>query len=157
MKRQLRVIENLEFAPQPQSETRLRAEPSQMTRIPAPQTRGDCVDGPRPCQWINCRYSLVGEKGTAERGKAYHFNTGDHDAPLDALAETCALDVADKGTHTLDEVAALLGVSRQRVQQISERAFVTFVGELRRRGIGEQDVHDALASHGENTEPEGLE
>jgi hypothetical protein len=61
-----------------------------------PRTRGDCVDGPRPCPWVGCRYHLaldvadrrvrstfdvVREIDAANRGESYR--------------ETCALDVAD--------------------------------------------------------------
>lgn len=61
-----------------------------------PVTRGDCVDGPRPCEW-NCRYRLEG-------------------------AESCALDVADRYPHSDAEIAALMGLSRQRINQIEAQA-----------------------------------
>lgn len=38
------------------------------------------------------------------------------------MAETCALDVADRGPHTLDEIAGHLGLTRERVRQIEESA-----------------------------------
>jgi DNA-directed RNA polymerase sigma subunit (sigma70/sigma32) len=34
------------------------------------------------------------------------------------LDETCALDVADKGGHTLDQVGKWMGVTRERIRQI---------------------------------------
>jgi hypothetical protein len=36
--------------------------------------------------------------------------------------ESCALDMADRGPHTLDEVAAVLGLTRERIRQIEVRA-----------------------------------
>jgi DNA-directed RNA polymerase sigma subunit (sigma70/sigma32) len=34
--------------------------------------------------------------------------------------ESCSLDTADAGPHTLEEVAVLLNVSRERVRQLEE-------------------------------------
>ena len=45
------------------------------------------------------------------------------------MPETCALDVYERGEQTQDEVAALLGCTRQRVSQIEEVA----IGKLRRQ------------------------
>jgi hypothetical protein len=71
-----------------------------------PVTRADCIDGERPCPWAGeCRYGLV-----------------------DA-AESCALDIADGGARTLEQVAQLIGRSRARVDQIEEKA----LRKLRRR------------------------
>jgi len=38
------------------------------------------------------------------------------------MPETCALDVADRGGATLGEVGSVLGVTRERVRQLEERA-----------------------------------
>jgi hypothetical protein len=38
--------------------------------------------------------------------------------PLEELAGTCSLDVANDGPHTLEGVAAYLGVTRERIRQI---------------------------------------
>lgn len=68
-----------------------------------PVTRGDCRDGRRPCPWVRCRYHLAGDAGG---------DTGD----------TCALDLAELGGMKLVEVGAVLGVTRQRVEQIERVA-----------------------------------
>lgn len=151
--RHLRLVQ---FAPEPQSETRIRTEPSTITRISPPRTRADCIESHRPCPWIECRYSLVGERGNAARGKVYHYNHGDHETPLESIAHTCALDVAADGAHTFEEVSQMLGVSKQRIQQLSDAAFAKLASALERRGFTAEDVREALASHGENIEPEGF-
>lgn len=59
-------------------------------------TRGDCLAEPRPCA-RKCPYRLDG-------------------------AESCALDVADRGGTSQYDVARLLGLSETRVQQIEREA-----------------------------------
>ena len=38
------------------------------------------------------------------------------------LPQTCALDVADKGDHTLEEVGKDFAVTRERIRQIEAKA-----------------------------------
>lgn len=45
---------------------------------------------------------------------------------LDEMTDTCALDVADRGEHTLEEVGEVLGVVRERVRQIVEQGAASF-------------------------------
>jgi hypothetical protein len=70
-----------------------------------PRTRADCLGGPRPCPWRACRFNL----GPDVRGGG-------------EPAETCALDVADRGGGTLEEIAVVLGLTRERVRQIERGA-----------------------------------
>lgn len=79
---------------------------------PRPRTRGECINGPRPCPYV-CRFSLLYE--VTDRGglKILHPDP-DYDGP------SCALDVADAGARTLEEVSVLLNVSRERVRQLEE-------------------------------------
>ena len=92
---------------------------------PRPLTRGDCGAVPRPCPWTSCRYSL-----------------GAHGP------ESCALDVADRGGHTLEVVAALLerdngaapSVTRERIRQIEVKALEALRRGLLRAGVSENDM-----------------
>lgn len=87
---------------------------------PRPRTRGDCVHGPRPCPWA-CRWSLLYE--VTERGGLKILHPDANGAPdPDYVGPSCALDVADAGEHTLEEVAVLLNISRERVRQLEEAA-----------------------------------
>ena len=63
---------------------------------------------PGPCPHRQCRYHL------AQRGYSEHQLTPTRD---------CALDVANEGPHTREEVAAVLGISDERLRQIEKRAF----------------------------------
>jgi hypothetical protein len=44
------------------------------------------------------------------------------DPDPDYAGPSCALDVADAGPHTLEEVAVSLNISRERVRQLEEAA-----------------------------------
>lgn len=63
---------------------------------------------PGTCQQHECRYHL------AHRGYSEHQLTPTRD---------CALDVANEGPRTRDQVAAVLGISDERLRQIEKRAF----------------------------------
>lgn len=75
-----------------------------------PTCRSQCVDGPRPCPWVSCRYHLAIDiiKGRVR------INPPSED--------TCALDVADRGAHSTREVGDLLGITKQRASRIEHDA-----------------------------------
>lgn len=97
-----------------------------------PLSRGDCADGPRPCPWLRCRHHLLIEdeligrerlERTPEWLPGHRVHPAARNAPtleaaLQALPESCALDVAGRGDHTLGEVGRILGVSRERARQL---------------------------------------
>lgn len=109
-----------------------------------PRTRGDCVDGPRPCPWVSCVHHLlteVTEQGSlklnlgagqrprwSSRSISVRGRNADAiDVAVDALVRmqhSCSLDVADDGEHTLEEVGERLGVVRERVRQVQALAMV---------------------------------
>jgi hypothetical protein len=82
-----------------------------------PITRADCIDGPRPCPWLKCRYNLLNEA---------HQTNGKH--KVDLAGETCYLDIVDDspGGMTLDRVARLEGVTKERVRQLEIKALRSF-------------------------------
>lgn len=91
----------------------LYPEPSQ----PLPATRGDCVDGPRPCPLVRCHHHLAIE--VTPRGSLRWRHPG---REVWELEHTCVLDLADQGERTLEQVAQLLGLTRERIRQIEARA-----------------------------------
>jgi DNA-directed RNA polymerase sigma subunit (sigma70/sigma32) len=40
------------------------------------------------------------------------------------MAETCSLDVADRGGITLEDVGAILNLTRERIRQVEVRGLV---------------------------------
>lgn len=93
----------------------LRVLPVEYPDIERPKTRADCRYGPRPCPFVTCRHHLFLE---VKENHAIQLTFGDHD--VDEIPETCSLDVAERGAHTLHEVGEILGITRERLRQIEE-------------------------------------
>lgn len=88
------------------------------TDVVRPLTRGDCVGGARPCPWVSCRqHMLIDSISTAGEPRS-HFDD------VEEMAETCALDVADRGGIPLEDVGDLMRLTRERIRQIEQRSFV---------------------------------
>ncbi len=101
-------------------------------QLARPKIRAHCVDGPRPCPFVSCRHHLAFEVTAAGGLKANHPETD-----LDDLADTCALDVADRGGVTLEEVGRRLNVTRERIRQEETKALrrLQRLGEWTREGM----------------------
>lgn len=87
--------------------------------LPArPRTRAECVDVPRPCPFVGCRYNTyLDVSGTGE----IRLNSALEPDEVDP-ALSCALDVADDGGASLRDVGRVLDVTRERARQIEDRA-----------------------------------
>jgi len=112
-----------------------------------PRTRADCDGQARPCPWTSCRYHLALDinQGTG----SVHLNAGARDRrtlpvsrrlgaeewldraadTLLGMPETCALDVAERGGATLEEIAAWAGHRDHR----NRRIVITQIGDGDRR------------------------
>lgn len=82
-------------------------------------TRGDCARVVRPCPYVGCRYNLTIDM--SPRGGLRWRMADGFDNFLEGR-DNCALDVAARRPHTLQEVGALCGVGRERVRQEAEAA-----------------------------------
>lgn len=82
-----------------------------------PRTRADCARVPRPCPYVGCRHNLYLEV-TTYGGIQFNFPERE---PRD-MQDSCALDVAEDGPHTLDEVSKHTNLTRERTRQIEETA-----------------------------------
>lgn len=101
-------------------EQRRRSEEPTAEHDDRPQTRGECADGPRPCPWVSCRYHTYLEVSSKTGTIRLVFP---HLHPWE-LEHTCALDVAEQGGLTLDEVGGILNLTRERVRQIETRGLL---------------------------------
>jgi hypothetical protein len=82
-----------------------------------PKVRGDCFQGPRPCPYVSCKYNLYVDVNPRTGSVKMNFP----DKELWELAETCALDVADRAGITLEEVGVIMNLTRERVRQLEMR------------------------------------
>jgi hypothetical protein len=79
-----------------------------------PKSRADCVEGARPCPFVSCQHHLYLD--VSARTGAIKVNFPDLD--VWEMSETCALDVADRGGTTLEEVGAIMNLTRERIRQV---------------------------------------
>ena len=86
-----------------------------------PKTRADCARVPRPCPFVACKYSLyldVSETGSIILNFP-HLEPGE--MPPD---QSCCLDVAERGAMTLEDIAVVTNLTRERIRQIELKALV---------------------------------
>jgi hypothetical protein len=72
-----------------------------------PRTRADCAEGPRPCPFVSCKYHLFIDVSAKTGAIKLNFP---------------ALDVADRGGTTLEDVGAIMNLTRERIRQLEVKA-----------------------------------
>lgn len=82
--------------------------------VEKPVTRADCKDGERPCPFVSCKHHLYLD--VSARTGAIKLNFPDLE--VWEMTETCALDIADRGGATLEEVGAIMNLTRERIRQV---------------------------------------
>jgi hypothetical protein len=83
-----------------------------------PETRAECAEGPRPCPFVSCKYHLFID--VSPRTGAIKLNFPDLE--VWDMGESCALDVADRGGTTLEDVGAIMNLTRERIRQVEVKA-----------------------------------
>jgi DNA-binding MarR family transcriptional regulator len=127
-----------------------------------PVTRAECKDGPRPCPWVSCSANLyldVSSNGNLT------LNFPDLEPDEMAPEGSCALDVADRGGSTLEDVAAVLNLTRERIRQVEVKALAKLVdadvddvlGELAADAFGDGILGKRLRGAGDEAEREPAE
>lgn len=82
-----------------------------------PETRDDCRLSERPCPFVSCKYHLYLDVNPRTGSIKLNFP----DLEVWELPETCALDVAERGGMTLEEVGELLNLTRERIRQVESK------------------------------------
>ncbi len=86
----------------------------EMDDIERPEMRADCASGARPCPFVSCKHHLYLD--VSARTGAIKLNFPDLE--VWEMTETCALDIADRGGTTLEEVGAIMNLTRERIRQV---------------------------------------
>lgn len=79
-----------------------------------PGTREVCREEKRPCLYVSCRYHLYLDVNPLTGSIKINFP----DKEVWELEETCALDVAERGGITLEEVGEIMNLTRERIRQV---------------------------------------
>jgi len=82
--------------------------------VERPVNREDCQGGERPCPFVSCKHHLYLD--VSARTGAIKLNFPDLE--VWEMNETCALDIADRGGATLEEVGAIMNLTRERIRQV---------------------------------------
>lgn len=101
-----------------------------------PRTRADCVNARRPCPFVACTQHLALDVDKVTGSIKVNF-PGVVEGDFDAMTDTCALDVSDRGGLTLEGVADVLNLTRERVRQVEVEALERMRG---RRGVSADDA-----------------
>ncbi|MEM6960733.1 MAG: sigma factor-like helix-turn-helix DNA-binding protein [Myxococcota bacterium] len=95
-----------------------------------PRRREDCLNMERPCPYVSCKYHLYIDVHPVRGSIKINFP----DLEVWEMNETCALDVADRGGITLEEVGEIMNLTRERVRQVETAGLskLSGIGDLSR-------------------------
>jgi len=88
--------------------------------IPRPTTRAECREELRPCPWVACKHHLYLDINPETGSIKINFP----DLEPWELRHTCALDVAERGGITLEEVGEIMNLTRERIRQVEVRGLL---------------------------------
>jgi len=88
--------------------------------IPRPTTREECRGELRPCPWVACKHHLYLDINPETGSIKINFP----DLEPWELKHTCALDVAERGGITLEEVGEIMNLTRERIRQVEVRGLL---------------------------------
>jgi len=100
-----------------------------------PSERGQCSNVARPCPYVSCKYHLYIDVNPNTGSIKINFP----DKEVWELENSCALDVAQQGGITLEEVGEILNLTRERIRQVEVR------GLLKLKEAGGDDLVAYLA------------
>jgi hypothetical protein len=104
-----------------------------------PTSRGECANVARPCPYVSCKYHLYIDVNPNTGSIKINFP----DLEVWELENSCALDVAEQGGITLEEVGEILNLTRERIRQVEVR------GLMKLKDAGGEELLSYLARNAE--------
>ena len=101
---------------------------------------------PRPCPFVSCSHHLYLDVNPASGAIKLNFPH----LEVWEMKETCALDVADRGGITLEEVGDILNLTRERIRQVEVRG----LGKMRDETEGADELSNPARWAGYEQHPE---
>jgi hypothetical protein len=99
--------------------------------VERPRTRAECATGTRPCPWVACKHHLYLDINPRTGSIKLNFPELE---PWE-LEHTCALDVAENGGKTLEEIGEITNLTRERVRQVEVRGLLALRGRANHSGL----------------------
>lgn len=128
------ALERLMAAP---TLTQLRLK-SYYPEVGRPLVREHCGDMPRPCPYVSCSHHLyldVNEDTGTIKFNFPHLDVWE-------MADSCSLDVADRGGITLEATGAILNLTRERIRQVE----VSGLSKMKDSDIGLDQAPERMQS-----------
>jgi hypothetical protein len=88
--------------------------------IPRPASRSECKQEAGPCPWVACKHHLYLDVNPETGSIKINFP----DLEPWEMKDTCALDVAERGGITLEEVGEIMNLTRERIRQVEVRGLL---------------------------------
>ena len=109
-----------------------------MTDHNRPKLRAECRAAERPCPFVSCKYHLYLDVNPETGSIKLNFP----DVEVWEMGETCALDIAERGGITLEEVGEIMNLTRERIRQL-EMSGLTKLSEIDElQGLGLSEFSD---------------
>ncbi|RME52097.1 DNA-binding protein [Candidatus Woesearchaeota archaeon] len=105
-----------------------------------PRLRSQCREGMRPCPHVSCKYHLYLDVNPETGSIKFNFPHQE----VHELEETCALDVAERGGVTLEEVGEHMNLTRERIRQLEATAIQKVTEKIEELGLTEELIPDDI-------------
>jgi hypothetical protein len=102
-----------------------------------PVQRSECREGIRPCPFVACKHHLYLDVNPVTGSIKVNFP----DIEVWEMKETCALDIAERGGITLEEVGTIMNLTRERIRQVE----MTGLEKLQQQDVA-LDIEDVFGS-----------